>query len=310
MFYNAALDMNDRNGRPNKRLYSCIRFVADTCNPAIFYFNDEWARAEVSDAIAEVRGEFARKLGIDIERLLPSASASLRGPNDHSTRSVSPMPALVYLKEGAWETPADPETGARSGLVVPSRELVLSPSALVHKAHLRDSGLNAQTAILCLAAVGLDVMLPNLSFDLFADEEIERMKEDFRDERHQYLELSSKLAEQAYDGLKGGNFDDVLRWAEAEVAFKLAPKARLLEEAVSASATRQLRKAGYSFWSDGVPSIGAAYLGGGIAAAGIATGKVALKALVEAVGAGHSERKLPEVAYAMRIKRASLGVSD
>ena len=40
-------------------------------------------------------------------------------------------PALVYLIAGSWEKPADPETGAMSGLVVPKREFVLSASEIV-----------------------------------------------------------------------------------------------------------------------------------------------------------------------------------
>ncbi|WP_170369635.1 hypothetical protein [Ruegeria arenilitoris] len=294
MFHRAALDISDRHKKPDPRFYSCVRFVADSCTPAVFYLNEEWLKhRNLEDA------------GISVDDLLPAQIELLKKRNLYPEKSNAPQqPALVYLEEGAWEKPVDPETGAMSGLVVPNREFVLSPSPLIHKAHLADNGLNAQTAILCLASVGLDVMLPNVSFDLLADEEIKRMKEEFRDERLQYLEVASALAQQAYDRLKEGDYEDALRWAESEVAFKLAPKARLIEEAVSSHTTRQLRKAGYSFWKEGVPTIGAAYLSGGLGAASLTAGKEALRTLVATVSASKEERSLPEVAYAMKIKMA------
>lgn len=217
------------------------------------------------------------------------------------------MPALVYLQEGSWESPPDPGTGARSGLVIPKREFILSNSDLIHRAHLRDSGLTAQTAILCLASVGLEIMLPNVSFNLLADEEIDRIKDTLKEERHNYLEVIATFAEQSFERLKDGDYRDVMRWAESEAVFKLAPKAKIIEEATSSIAVKQLRRAGYSFWKDGVPAIGSAYVAGGIMAAGVVASQSALKTLVEALSAARSERLLPEVAYAMKISRAIQG---
>ncbi|NDV51355.1 hypothetical protein [Salipiger sp. PrR003] len=272
VFYRAALDIGENTAPPNRSFLSCMRFVADVATPAVFYLNNEWVKQE---ALGLYQGN-------------PKALE---------------IPALVYLKEGSWEKPADSETGAMSGIVVPKREFVLSASKMVHKAHLRDNGLNAQTAILCLAAVGLEVMLPNVAFDLVADEEIEEIKEKLKEERHSYLEVASKLAQQAYDGLKCGDYIDVMRWAESETAFSLAPKATLIEERVSSLAARQLRRAGYSFWKDGVPAIGAAYVAGGLVPAGAVAGQAALRTLVETISAGRSERLLPEIAYAMKISK-------
>lgn len=115
--------------------------------------------------------------------------------------------------------------------------------------------------------------------------------------------MAAKLAQHAYDGLKSGDYTDVMRWAESETAFILAPKARLIEERVTSLAARQLRRAGYSFWKDGVPAIGAAYVGGGLVPAGVVAGQAALRTLVETISVGSSERLLPEIAYAMKISR-------
>ncbi|MCD9148487.1 hypothetical protein [Pseudophaeobacter flagellatus] len=293
MFYKAALDINEKNGPPNKRFISCVRFVADEATPAVFYLNSEWAKRDVLSG-----------MGVDPKRIPEELKPILKQHDlDPGDEKSLEMPTLVYLKEGAWERTPDSETGTMSGLTVPKREFVLSTSEVVHRAHLKDSGLNAQTAILCLAAVGLDIMLPNVNFELAADEEIERVKEKLKDERHGYLEVVAKLADQSYLRLKDGDYIDVLRWAESEAAFKLAPKARILEEAVSSLAARQLRQAGYSFWKDGVPAIGAAYISGGLVPAGAVGAQAALKSLVKTIGANRSERVIPEVSYAMKLSK-------
>lgn len=294
MFYNAALDINEKNGTPNRRFMSCVKFVADVVTPAAFYLNAEWSKLERLKALGiehESLSEEQKRVLQEID-LLPVDSNSLE------------KPTLVYLKEGSWDAAPDLETSTRSGLVVPKREFVLSSSAVVHRAHLRDCGLNAQTAILCLAAVGLDILLPNVAFDLLADEEIERVKDELTEERHNYLEVVAKLASQSYEFLKDGDYNDVIRWAESEAAFKLAPKARVLEEAVASLAAKQLRQAGYSFWKDGVPTIGAAYVAGGLVPASAASAQTALKTLVQTIGKSRSERMLPEVAYAMKLSKA------
>jgi hypothetical protein len=294
LFYRAALDISERNGGANRRFLSCVRFVADVATPAVFYLNSEWAK---TDGL--------RSLGWDINNLTTIQRQVLAEYDlEPGDRKALESPALVYLVEGSWEKPADPETGAKSGLVVPKREFVLSTSEVVHRAHLKDSGLNAQTAILCLAAVGLEIMLPNVAFDLVADEEIERIKEKLKEERHAYLEVAAALAEQAFERLNDGDPSDILRWAESEAAFKLAPKARIIEEATSSMASRQLRKAGYSFWKDGVPAIGAAYFAGGVMPAGAVAAQAALKTLVDTIGSSRTDRLLPEVAYAMKISRS------
>ena len=225
MFYKAALDILDREGKPDLRFYSCVRFVADSCSPAVFYVNDIWSKHEEQNAYVE--GFESALDGLPsqlVERVKEQAFLPMK------SAEVIDSPVLVYLKAGSWDQPPDPDAGRRDGLVVPKREFVLSSSEVVHKAHMYDYGLNAQTAILCLAAVGLDFMLPNISFDIFADEEIESLKDAYATERHQYLEVAAALANQSYEGLRTGDYHDVLRWAESEVAFKLAPKARLIEE--------------------------------------------------------------------------------
>jgi hypothetical protein len=294
LFYRVALDIGENNGLLNKRFLTCVRFVADVATPAVFYVNAEWSKQTVLQTL----GWSAGNLSTTQKRILEELNMAPGNP-----KSLE-MPTLAYLVEGSWEKPVDPDTSARSGLMFPKREFVLSNSEIVHKAHLRDTGLNAQTAVLCLAAVGLEVMLPNVSFSLVADEEIERIKDELTEERHNYLEVVGGFAQEAYERLKAGEYSDVLRWAESEAAFKLVPKARMIEVAASSLADRQLRRAGYSFWKEGVPAIGSAYLSGGLFSAGAAAAQAALKAIVDSLDASRSERLLPEIAYAMKISKA------
>lgn len=237
LLFKAALDVSEKFGPSNRPFLSCVRFVADEVTPAVFYLNDEWAKHEA-----------IRSLNWRADGLSPAQRVILK-QNDLLPSNTSRLdsPTLVYLIEGSWAIPPSEETGLRSGLVVPKREFILSSSEVVHGAYLKDSGLNAQTAILCLAAVGLEIMLPNVSFDLVADEEIERIKETLKEERQNYLDAISDLAAQSYERLKDGDFKEVLRWAEGEATFKLAPRARILEEATASLTGRQLRSAGYSF---------------------------------------------------------------
>ncbi len=293
MFLKAAIDISEKNSLPDKRFISCIRFVADQVNPAVFYVSTDWSRLDL-----------LRAIGLEVENLTPVQENILR---EHdllpSSQYSQDAPALVYLIEGSWDKSNGSGDRSLSGLVVPTREFVLSSSALIHRAHLRDSGLNAQTAILCLAAVGLDIMLPNVAFNLLADEEIERIKEDLSEERHQYLGAVSDLAQQAYERLKDGDFKDVMRWAQSEVAFKLVPKARMIEESTVSMSMRQLQRAGFSFWKDGVPAIGSAYFSGGILPAAAAASEAVLRTLVASISVSRSERALPEIAYAMKIRK-------
>ncbi|MBY6089256.1 hypothetical protein [Maritimibacter alkaliphilus] len=288
--------MNEKKAS-DARIRSCIRFIADSYTYAHFYLQSDWVKFQALEAA----GFDPRSLGSEAVKYFEE-----RDLFPDLERVASDAPSLMYINDGAL-IDGDPYNGAwlhESQFGYPKRELVLSSSPDVHKAHLRDSGLNAQTAILCLAACGLDVMLPNVSFSEFSDDEVERLKEDFVDERVQYLDLASSIAEQAFERLQAKDYSEVMRWAESEVAFKLVPQARKIEQAIGSASAQRLRKAGYSFWRDGTPAIGSAWLMDGAIAGGIAAGSELLRAVVTMIDGAREERSMPEVAYAIKISKA------
>ena len=78
-----------------------------------------------------------------IEGMLPSGKADGNEPR------------LICLEDGSWDLPGD-KKGRRPIDLIGDR-FVLSPSEIVNQAALLDQGFNANSAILCLAAVGIDL---------------------------------------------------------------------------------------------------------------------------------------------------------
>ena len=287
MYQVALVDHNAKTPLHRQRFYSCVKLVADQCLPATFYVHANW-----------MRHEFIKDMGWDADQLLDWQLEILEQHNLVPDGDYGDAPYLAALTGEDWKA-SEKKNGFPAR--VPERDFVLSESQLINKAQLLSSGLNPHTAILTLAAVGVDLMLPNVNFDLFADEEIDRLKAQLNEERASYLEVISNLAEASYDGLKNGEYTDLVEWANAEAAFKLVPKARAIEVAIQKSNPRTLKTASYSFWRDGIPAIGTAYLTGGLLASSKEASSQALKSIVNAIDRERSEREFPEYSYAMKI---------
>jgi hypothetical protein len=297
MFSNALLDVHSTLTSEQRRFFSCVKLVADDCRPAVFYLYEDWVKAQLLSDI-----------GVDVGSIDGAMRTVLEDRNLLPKKEIDPKrPKLVYLEEGSWDTPDERSRGLPVRL--PDRAFVLSPSDGVNRAALADAGLNANTVLLCLAAVGVDLVLPNVSFDIWADEEIFKLRDNLVEERVAYLEAVSKIAAEAYDRTNGQDIDGLLRWAEHEVTFKVVPKARALERAAGKSSQKLLRAAGYSFWIEATPAIGAAYLSGGLRAASAVAATHLLQSLLRQIGKKREERALPEVGYAMSIKSYGQGRS-
>lgn len=219
------------------------------------------------------------------------------------TRSfVCEDPALVYMTYTDWEAHKKVEQ-KNLPVKVPKNEFILTSSKFVNRASLQGQKVNPNTAILCLAACGLDLMLPNLSFDLVADEEIERLKELLYEERVDYLNSITRIADETYDRIQTGKLSDIMFWAESEVTFKLLPKARILEKQTPKVSKKTLSKAAYQFWTDGVPAIGKAYFEDGTGRAVKVSTENLLRFLSEVIIREDKLRDLPEVSYAMKLSQ-------
>jgi len=292
MFQNVLLDNKQELPEHRKRFYSCVSFVADQCNPAFFYLNSDWSKEEAIRAFGLSPDNLTSKQITFFEEhdLLPSENS-----NSQSRK-------IVCLKKDEWDDHTD---GDAIPIIVPSHEFVLSDSEIVNKGYLLDIGLNPTTAILTLAAVGLDLMLPNVNFDLFKEEEILNLKEQFGEERADYLSVVTNISREAYERILDGDMEDLVSWAETRVAFDLLPQARILTESTKKAPQKTLKAAGAAFWKDGIPAIGSAYFVGGIGAAGKELASQSLRTLTNAIAGDASMRSVPEFSYAMKIQKAN-----
>lgn len=190
-------------------------------------------------------------------------------------------------------------------IIKPTNEFILSNKKIINKAALEDQGLNPTTAILCLAATGLNLILPNVSFDLIAQEEIEKIKSTLIEERIEYLIAITKIADETHERLKSGNIKDILSWAQNETHYKIIPKARLLESNTRKISKSELKKSGFAFWKEKTPIIGKAYFEKGALGASKVAAEEILKTILPIMLKNRENRNLPEVAYALRISEAA-----
>jgi len=290
MYQIALLDHNEKTPLNRQRFYSCVKLVADECLPATFYVHADW-----------MRHDFIEGMGWDADHLSELQENILLEHDLMPKGGYGEAPYLATIVGDDWKN-----RGEDSGLPVrvPDRDFVLSDSKIVNKAHFLSAGLNPNTSILTLAAVGIDLMLPNVNFDLFADDEIDKLKEQFAEERANYLSTISSMAEASYEGLRTVNYEEVFDWAQTEVEFKLVPKARALEVAIQKASAKTLKRAGFSFWQDGIPAIGAAYFTGGLISVSKAAAVEGIRSIVSAISEDQEKRRLPEYAYAMKIASA------
>jgi len=267
-----------------------LSFVADNCVPVTFYLNSAWAEQDL-----------LRSLGFKPESLTTHDREFLKGLG-FKLENVNPnMPKLVYISQRDWEAHTRVDSSLPVNII--KNEFILSSSQATNRLALEQQGFNAATSVLCLAAVGLDLVLPNVSFDLLAQEEISKIRDELEEERVNYLEVITKIADESYERISSPETKDILKWAKSEVTFKLIPKARFLEQGVSKLEKTTLKKAAYSFWKDGVPAIGSAYLDGGVVKASKVSGEALLRFLVAILGDRMEKRSLPEIAYAFKISQ-------
>lgn len=299
MFNRAILDTNADLTLEQKRFYGCIRLVADNTLPAVFYVNSDWSKRRILHETGLKQADLLHLLkgqGREIPENLRRTLKELLPKNDADGKE----PRLICLEDGSWKLPKS-EDGGRPFVSIRD-EFVLSPSKVVNQAALLDQGFNANSAVLCLAAAGVDLVLPNIAVDLLAEDEIFDIREKFEEERTEYIIAVTALSRAAVAACQNGDFDGVLRWARNEATFSIVPKARAYEIAVSKHTKNVLKTAGYSLWKNGVPAIGAAYLSGGVVPAASVTGAQILQSLIQATTIGKFSKSVPEVSYAMKIR--------
>jgi len=273
MFLKAIIDETTELSAQNARFASILEFVADDCDNGIFYLFKDWA---VRMAIGESTKDFQ--------------------PN---------QPRLVYFSKlevaangGRWKT----EDGEFTiPIHVPTDELVYSASRTICQGALEQQGLNATTALLTLAAAGVDIALPNVSFSRKSADEIQEIRRRLDEERVEYIAAVSEIADQAFDRLSSGDFQDIYAWARAEATLKILPKARQLQSRLKKLDRSLLQRAGFQFWKEGVPAIGKALVDSGKEAAIRAVAEELIRVVAGTLAKRIEERKIPEAAYTLKL---------
>ncbi len=295
MFHSVLLDLTTSDDPRLQRLFSCLKFVADEAKEVVFYINDSWSNEELASKCRKFYNELPtelrptylselKKIGVDIEKF-----------------EATDMPKIAYIINSSWESDGFDKVKFKANFV--EREFVASKSAVVNRGIFLDRGVHSNTALLLLASVGIDILLPNVSFELKADEEIECIKNELLDERLHYLEAISNLANASYEGLKSSDLSELIRWADSEINIKLVPKARVLERRLSLVSKKRLKNSGYSVWKDGVPAVASSFFSGGLLSAGLSSAEVALRKLVSSIGASEQEKTVPEIGYVLALRR-------
>jgi len=270
-----VIDETDELSGIEARLASILEFVADDAERGVIYALTEWTKyAFVSDS----------------EKYKP-----------HLARIVY-LSRREYLENGSqWETP-----NGKLPLHIPTNELVYSNNEFVRKGALEQQGLNATTALLLLAACGVEIALPNVSFNRESQEEIARIRDQLHEERLQYIEAISQLSDQSFDRIKSGDFNDIYLWARNESVLKILPKARYLQNKLTKLDKPLLERAGVMFWKEGIPTIGKALCDDGGKTALKVLAEEALKTLATTLSKSIEERRIPEASYILKLSRELL----
>lgn len=281
MFLKAIIDETTDLSDQDVRFASILDFIADDHDNAIFYIFKDWA---IRKALGEPTKDFE--------------------PN---------QPRLVYFSKqeyastgGRWKN----EDGTFTiPIHVPTDEFVFSRSLPVCHGVLEQQGLNATTALLTLAAAGVDIVLPNISFSRKSPDRIKEIRGRLDEERITYIAAVSEIADQAFDRLSSGDFKDIYAWARSEATLKILPKARQLQRSFKKLDRSLLERAGFQFWKDGVPAIGKALVNSGKEAAMQSAAEELIRVLATTLAKRIEERKVPEAAYTLKLS-AELSNND
>ena len=274
MALKAIIDETNPLSSTDARFASILEFVADDSDRAVLYLFKDWLdRTSAGDPTAD----FARN-----------------------------QPRIVYLSKKEfvangerWETDE-----GRCTAHIPNDELVFSPSAAVCRGALEQQGLNATTALLTLAAAGIDIALPNVSFSRHSADDVQKIRGKLEGERITYLGAISELADQAFDRLVSGDFRDIYDWARNEAVLKILPRARYLQSQLNRLDRPLLQRAGVQFWREGVPAIGKAVIDSGKQGAIKAIAEEVIRVLAVTLAKRIEERQIPEASYAFKLSAA------
>lgn len=169
---------------------------------------------------------------------------------------------------------------------------------------LRSTGITMENSVLLLAAAGLQITIPSLTFDVARSEEVTKLRTQLGEERNTYLEAMTRMADETYQRLKDGFYKDTVDWALNEAFLKIEPKAQAFDRAVLKLERPLLERLSMGFIKEGIPRIGGTLVDSGIKAAAKASIEEVLRTLATNLARHIEERRVPEVVYGYKVSRS------
>ena len=140
--------------------------------------------------------------------------------------------------------------------MVRQSDLLLSQEEEIKTEFLSTNRKNAKTAILALAAAGVEIGLPRIKLHIERREEFLTAKSKLEEERLEYIAAITKYANEAYERLMQSPDIDTIMWAQDQAQLKIYPKVIELELAMKKLNKSILDRLKMAFIGEGVPALG------------------------------------------------------
>lgn len=287
-----------------RRFASVLNLIANQYHDtAVFYINRDWSaeqlRAQLQPQVESLLAASSHLPDSDPFRKKVLSILNELGESDTLDRE---QPKLVYMLPEEYESRGDESLPIH----VPEDEFIYAPHAdsIVARA-MEQKGLRSSTAVLILAAAGIEIALPNVCFENTEADEFNEIKEILSEERTAYLTAITSMADEAYGRLVGEEFDDIYEWAANEARFKIVPSVVHLEKKTSMLNRSLLRRAKLCFWQEGVPAIGAALSEDKSITKTLAVTMISL--LSSSLAKSIEERQAPEATYILKASKLQRG---
>jgi len=181
--------------------------------------------------------------------------------------------------------------------------IYFTPSQRRRQFFLQKRGLDADTAILILAASGLEIALPNIFPDITASDELAQIRNTLEEERTKYVTAMTRLADESFDRLVNGVYQDTFSWGASEATFKIQPLVTELEKSISKLDKKLIKRSDIQFFKDGVPAIGSTLFEKGIKEAGLKACSEILKVFCTGVSEKIEYQRNPIASYILKVKK-------
>jgi len=194
-----------------RRFASVLNLIANQYyDSAVFYVNKNWSAEQIHEQLhPTIKDLCADSSYLPDSHPLKRKILSILGELGESETFDPKQPKLVYMLPKEYES----KGGDSLPIHVPENEFIYVPETESIAARaLEQKGLRSSTAILVLAAAGIEIALPNICFENTDADEFKKIKEILAEERNAYLRAITSMADEAYDRLIGENFNEIYEW--------------------------------------------------------------------------------------------------